>query len=83
MLRGSLDDEGFPVPGPPSVRHRDRALARQVLTCDGSWHCNDVLYAPRRHHITTVISGAGSEIDYIVGRPHCFFVVFHDQKGIA
>ena len=65
------------------LRHRDRALARQVLAGERLLDAHHLLGRALGDQPAAVLAGARAEVDQVVGRAHRALVVLDDDHGVA
>src|SRR6266404_4084363 len=73
----------FSVCCPPMRWHFDLLRAANVKTGDRTRVVCDIVSRTKRYEFTTVRAGAWSKIDYIVGAPDRFFIMFDHEHGVA
>ena len=64
-------------------RHRDRQLAAQILRRQRSRFLHQPVERPRIDDAATLLAGAETEIDDVIGHLDHVGVVFDDEHGVA
>ena len=82
VLAGTLDDQLAPRLAAP-LRHRDLALAGEVLAGERRRVGLHLLRRALRDHVPTVLAGAGAEVEEVVGRAHRPLVVLHHDHRVS
>ena len=65
------------------LRQRDLAPARQVLARERGRVCADLLGCALGDDLAAMDTGAGAEVDDIVGRENCLAIVLDDEHRVA
>ena len=83
VVAGGLQHAQAFAPAPAFGRHRNPPLAGQVLAGEGRGGALDVRRRAGRHHPAAVDTGAGAQIDHVVGAADGALVVFHHHHRVA
>ena len=67
----------------PVFGHGNHLTPGQIIPGDGLRAVLEVIHAALRHNAPPMFSGAGPDINNVVGRAQRIFVVFHDNQGVA
>ena len=73
----------LPIAGAAGGRHLDALFPAEVLARQAIGIGHDLLRRAGGHHLPAVGSGAGADVDEVVGGPHGVLVVLHHNEGIA
>ena len=69
--------------GPPICRNLDLLPAREETSGDARVVVDDRVHRAAGHHLAAAHSGAGTEVDDVVGGTDGLFVMFHDHDGVT
>ena len=73
----------LPIAGAAGGRHLDALFPTEILARQAVGIGHDLLRRAGGHHLPAVGSGAGADVDEIVGGPHGVLVVLHHDEGVA
>ena len=83
VLAGTLDDEGTAIAGASGGGHGDLPETTKILASKGCLRGDYLVQRAFSDDPAAVLSGAGAEVDYMVGGAHYGLVVLDDQDGVA
>ena len=78
-----MNNEGFAVALPACFGDRNEFFAAEILTRYGALAVHYILNAAATDYFTAVNSGAGTHINDVIRRLHCFFIVLNNYESVA
>ena len=80
---GAQNLDSFSVRAAPFDRDGDFGNTRKITTGQRIRRGGNLVRFPDSDQVATGVSGAGTEIDYVIGAANGVFVVFDDENCIA
>ena len=80
---GAADNQLLAATRSPLFGYFDLLFAGKILPRKTVRLGHDLFQGAMGNDLSATHAGSGSEVHHMVGRPHCVFIVFHDQHGIA
>ena len=83
VLRRADDLQNLAVSGTADSRHLNFLLSGQILPCQTVGVSHHLRRSACCHHLTAVNTGAGADVDEVIGGPHGVLVMLHHDETVA